>query len=213
MVERISRDEKVTIGQFLNEKSGYGCSKCGFFSPSRKSVEEHASMKHHTGDAKVTECHATPAIRPREGEGDDPTTKMELDRILQSAQPKHGSWTREDAEETGRRWHREIMAQWQQGVQEKQISREESRRIRKDGAFPIFIKDNILPMWKAWKGVSFGAIQGLYEMSLQMERMKMHQLRNEDKELYGPRKKLDAKQLEARMKASKAARRIHQILK
>jgi hypothetical protein len=170
-------------------------------------------MKHYAGEAQCIECQVYPAVRPGEGEGDDPTVKTQLDKIVQEASAKHGTWTREEAEETGRRWHREIMAQWQQVVQEKQISREESRRIRKDGSFPIFIKDNILPMWKAWKGVSFAAIQGLYEMSIQMERMKMHQLRNEDKEPYDPRRKLDAKQLEARMKAPKAARKTHQILK
>jgi hypothetical protein len=68
-------------------------------------------------------------------------------------------------------------------------------------------------MWKAWKGVLFEAIQGLYEMSLKMQRIKMHELRNDNNELYGPRKKLEGKQLEARMKASKAARLTHQVLK
>lgn len=137
---------------------------------------------------------------PGEGEGDDPTLKIELDKLVKETEAKHGTWTREEAEETGRRWHKDIMAQWQKGVQEKQISREESRRIRKDGGFPLFVKNSILPMWKAWKGVSFAAIRGLYEMSIQMERMKMRELRNIDQEMYGPRKKLDGQQLEAKMK-------------
>jgi hypothetical protein len=51
------------------------------------------------------------------------------------------------------------MVQWKQGVQEKQISRAEAKFIRKDGSFPIFIRESILPMWKAWKGVSFEGIQ------------------------------------------------------
>jgi hypothetical protein len=105
------------------------------------------------------------------------------------------------------------MARWHQGVQEKQISREESRRIRKDGSFPIFIQSSILPMWEAWKGVSFQAIQGLYEMSIWMQRTKMRELRNITEEPFGPRKKLEGKQLEAKMKASKEARMTHQILK
>jgi hypothetical protein len=112
-------------------------------------------------------------------------------------------------EETDRRWHREIMAQWNQRVQEKQISRTEAKFIRKEGSFPIFIKEQILPMWEAWKDVSFEAIQGIYEMSIQMQRAKIKSLRNIDRELYGPRKKLEGKQLEQRMKASKEACRTH----
>jgi hypothetical protein len=41
----------------------------------------------------------------------------------------------------------------------------------------------------------------------------MKALRNADKQLYAPRKKLEGKQLEEKMKASKAARRSHQIIK
>jgi hypothetical protein len=85
--------------------------------------------------------------------------------------------------------------------------------LRKEGSFPIFIKEEILPMWDARKGASFEAIQGLYEMSIQIQRTKMKALRNVDKELYGPRQKLAGKQLEARMKASKEARRTHHIMK
>jgi hypothetical protein len=50
-------------------------------------------------------------------------------------------------------------------------------------------------------------------MSIKMQRIKMRQLRNISDEMFGPRKKLDGKQLEAKMKASKAARVTHQILK
>jgi hypothetical protein len=68
-------------------------------------------------------------------------------------------------------------------------------------------------MWKAWKGVSFDAIQGLYEMSIWMQRVKIREMRNISEEPFGPRRKLEGKQLEAKMKASKAARITHQILK
>jgi hypothetical protein len=68
-------------------------------------------------------------------------------------------------------------------------------------------------MWKAWKGVSFAAIKGLYEMSIQMQRTKMREMRNCDLEMYGPRKKLESQQLANKMKASKAARKTHQIMK
>jgi hypothetical protein len=123
MVDRIKRQPDVNVGQFLNVKSGFVCTKCAFFAASRKSVEEHASMKHHTGEAQCIECQAYPAVRPGEGEGDDPTLKMKLDEIIQQTNAKHGNWTREEAEETGRRWHRDTVTQGQQGVQEKQISR------------------------------------------------------------------------------------------
>jgi hypothetical protein len=213
IIEHLSQNPNTTVGQLLSQKSGFACSKCGFFSPSRKSVEEHCGAKHKAREAEAIECQSTPAIRPGEGEGEDPDLRLELDKITQMAQPRHGTWEKEEAEVTGRQWFKMIMPQWQQGVQENQISRAEARFIRKDGSFPIFIKESILPMWKAWKGVSFEAIQGLYEMSIQMQRTKMHQLRNESKELFGPRTKLDGKQLEAKMKASRAARRSHQILK
>jgi hypothetical protein len=213
MVERIKQHPDVNVGQFLNERSGYACSKCGFFAISQRSVEDHCGMKHRNGEAQCIPCHSQPAIRPGEGEGDDPTLKMKTDILLKQAEPKNGEWTKEEAEETGRQWHRMIMAQWQQGVQEKQISREESRRIRKDGGFPIFINNSIVPMWKAWKGVSFAAIQGLHEMSIQIQRTKMREMKNSDLEMYGPRRKLDGKQLEDKIKAPKAARKTHQIIK
>jgi hypothetical protein len=73
------------------------------------------------------------------------------------------------------------MRQWNQGVQEKQISRADAKLIRKEGSFPIFIKEQILPMWEAWKGASFEAIQGLYEFSIQMQRAKVKAIRNIDK--------------------------------
>jgi hypothetical protein len=160
-------------------------------------------------------CELVPAIREGEGEGDDPNLKMQLDIINQQAQaPRKGNkWTSDEIETTGRHWHADIMKQWHQGVQEKQISRTEAINIRKEGSFPIYIKEMILPMWDAWKGASFEAIQGLCEMSIQMQRTKMKSLRNIDRELYRPQKKLDGKQLESRMKTSKEARRTHQILK
>jgi hypothetical protein len=105
------------------------------------------------------------------------------------------------------------MEQWHQGVQEKQISRAEAKFIRKEGSFPIFIKDHILPMWKQWKGVSFEAIQSLYEYSIKLQRTKMRQLPNGYKDLYGPKRALTKKEIENQMKATKEARRIHQILK
>jgi hypothetical protein len=213
IAERIKQDPNINIGQFLNMKSGFVCSKCGFFALSRKSVEDHCGMKHNLSDnVQCIECQNRPAIRAGGGEGDDPTLKMKTDALLKQAEPKSGSWTKEEADETGRLWYRELLVQWQQGVQEKQISREESRRIRKDGCFPIFIQNSIIPMWKAWKGVSFQAIQGLYKMSIYMQRTKMREMRNMDMEMYGPRKKVEGKQLEAKMKASKAARVTHQIL-
>jgi hypothetical protein len=138
---------------------------------------------------------------------------MQTGAVIKQAESKNGTWSKEEAEETGRRWFQECMGRWRQGVQEKQISREESRRIRKDGGFPIFIQNTILPMWQAWRGVSFDAIQGLYEMSIWMQRVKIREMRNISEEPFGPRKKLKGKQLEAKMKASKAARLTHQILK
>jgi hypothetical protein len=50
-------------------------------------------------------------------------------------------------------------------------------------------------------------------MSIQMQRTKTREMRNSDLEMYGPRKKLDGRQPENKMKASKAARKTHQILK
>jgi hypothetical protein len=210
---RIRQDPEVTVGGFLNQKSGCMCSKCGHFGLTLRALLDHMTVKHRTNEAINWACHVIPAIRPGEGEGDDPTLKQKVDEIIARAKPKFGEWKREEMEETGRRWHRDIIVQWKQGVQEKQISRAEALFIQKDGSFPVFIKESILPMWKAWKGVSFETIQGLYEMSIQMQRMKMKQLRNIDQEMYGPRKKLEGKQLENKMKASKEARKTHQILK
>jgi hypothetical protein len=146
IVERISQDHDVNVGQFLNQRSGYACSKCAFFALSQKSVQDHCAMKHRDGEANCVTCQSTPAIRPGEGEGDDPDLKMQTDALVQQTQAKNCTWTKEEAEETGIRWYHECMARWHQGVQEKQISREDSRRIRKDGSFPIFIQSSILPM-------------------------------------------------------------------
>jgi hypothetical protein len=173
MTERIRQQQDVSVDQFLGEKSGYICSNCGHFGVSQRALEDHVGMKHRAGEADVWPCHAQPAIRPGEGEGDDPSLKQKVDALVEQTKPKHGEWSKEEAEETGRRWHRMIMEQWHQGVQEKQTSRAEAKWIRKDGSFPMFIKESILPTWKAWKGVSFQAIQGLCEMSIQMQRSKM----------------------------------------
>jgi hypothetical protein len=68
-------------------------------------------------------------------------------------------------------------------------------------------------MWKQWKGVSFEAVQGPYEHSIELQRTKMRQLRNGDKNLFGPKTVLSKEQIEKRMKATKEARRTRQILK
>jgi hypothetical protein len=162
MVERIRQQPEVSVGQFLGEKSGYICSKCGHFGTSQRAVEDHAGMKHRAGEAEIWACHAQPAIR--QGEGDDPSLKQKVDLLVEQTRPKNGEWTRDQAEEHGRQWLRMIMEQPHQGVQERQISLAEAKLIRKSGSFPIFIKENILPMWKAWKGCSFQAMMGLYEM-------------------------------------------------
>jgi hypothetical protein len=53
-------------------------------------------MKHREG-AECTECQCSPAIRAGEGEGDDPTLKMQTDKILKETESKHGTWTKEEA--------------------------------------------------------------------------------------------------------------------
>jgi hypothetical protein len=158
IIERIRQEPDISVGQFLSEKSGYVCSKCGHFNVSQRAVEDQPGMKHRAGEADVWPCHAQPAIRQGEGEGDDPTLQQKVDLLVEQAKPKGGKWTSDQAEETGKQWYQMIMQQWHQGVQKKQISREGAKRIRKEGSFPIFIKESILPLWKAWKGVSFKAI-------------------------------------------------------
>jgi hypothetical protein len=121
---------------------------------------------------------------------------------------------KEDAEAHGKEWHRSIMQQCNQGVQEKQISRAGAKSIRKEGSPPIFLQEHILPMWKQWNGVSFEAIQGLYEHSIELSRTQMRSLRGGgEKELYGPRRQLTSREIENKMKAARGARRTHPIWK
>jgi hypothetical protein len=171
---------------------------------------DHIATKPRHQEAHSLECNPNAFVKGGEGERDDPSLKKNVDDIVGTVKPPHGNeWTKEDAEITGRRWHHEIVVQWLQGVHERQISGAEEKFIRKDGSLPIFVKESILPMWKAWKGVSFEAIQGLYEMPIQMQRTKMKPLRNNDQELYGQTKKLEKAQLEQKQKASRMARKTH----
>jgi hypothetical protein len=214
--EHIRHNQDATVADVLGQKNGSMRNRCGHYSPIPRGILDHIMQKHpQDNTVEGWMCKLQAAVRDGEGEGDDPSLQMQVVEIIRKAQEprKGGKWTKDEFEESGRRWHREIMVQWNQGVQEKQISRAEAKFIRKEGSFPIFIKEQTLPMWDAWKGASFEAIQGLYEMSLQMQRTKMKSLRSVDKELYGSRKKLEGKQLEERMKASKEARRTHQIMK
>jgi hypothetical protein len=175
---------------------------------------DHIPAKHGAyTDASPMEVDIEPAVRPGYGEGEDPSLEKDVNFAPEKIQPKDGKWTIPEAEEWGRRVHQEIIEQWKRGVQERQISRTEAKFIRKEGSFPFFIKENILPLWDAWKGVSFEAIQGLYEQSIELQGTKVKQLRNNDKELFGPKKLLEGKELENRRKASREARKTHRILK
>jgi hypothetical protein len=128
---RIRQNRGVMVGEFLGENSGWVCSKCGHFGLTPRALADHIVAKHR-GDAINWECHVGPVVRPGEGEGDDPTLKQETEALVQQAKARHGEWTREKAEEIGRRWHQSIMEQWRQGVQEKQISRAKAKFIRKE---------------------------------------------------------------------------------
>jgi hypothetical protein len=153
-------------------------------------------------------------VRQGFGDGDDPMADRLLqDALNQTKAPKFDKWTKDDGEAHGCQWHTMIMQQWHQGVQEKQISRAEAKFIRKEGSFPIFIKTHILPMWEQSKGVSFEAIQGLYEMFTELMRTKMRNLRGGTQDLYDPRRQLTQKEIENKTKATREARRTHQILK
>jgi hypothetical protein len=111
IVERIKQSPDVNVGQFLNQRSGFACTKCGFFALSQKSVEDHCGMKHRAGDDdNCVSCQNSPAIRAGEGEGDDPTLKMQTDELVKRTQPRDDTWTKEEAEETGIRWYHECMA-------------------------------------------------------------------------------------------------------
>jgi hypothetical protein len=109
MAERIRQQQDISVGQFLGEKSGYICSKCGHFGVSQRAIEDHSGMKHRAGEAEVWPCHAQPAIRQGEGEGDDPSLKQKVGALVEQTKPKNGEWTRDQAEETGSRWYRMIM--------------------------------------------------------------------------------------------------------
>jgi hypothetical protein len=104
MVERVTQQPDVSVGEFLGEKSGYVCSRCGHFGVSQRAIDDHVGMKHRAGEAEVWPCHAQPAIRQGEGEGDDPTFQQKLDLMVEQTKPKHGEWTKDEAEETGRQW-------------------------------------------------------------------------------------------------------------
>jgi hypothetical protein len=119
IIDHLQASPDANIAQLLNQKSGFACTKCAFFSNSQRSVEDHCRMKHAPGEAECVPCQSSPAIRPGEGEGDDPDLQMQVDALIQQTQAKHGTWTREEAEETGIRWYHECMARWSQGVQEK----------------------------------------------------------------------------------------------
>jgi hypothetical protein len=113
-------------------------------------------------------------IRPADGDNEEQSLRMQEDENTLGTKQ---SWTKEEAEVWGRRWFEEIMPEWNRGVQERQISRGEAKFIRKEGSFPKYIKDKILPLWESVKGCSVEAIQGLYEESIQMERAKRsHQI-------------------------------------
>jgi hypothetical protein len=60
IVERIKGSADVNVGQFLNQRSGFACTKCGFFALSRRSVEDHCGMKHRAGDdARCVACQSS----------------------------------------------------------------------------------------------------------------------------------------------------------
>jgi hypothetical protein len=63
IVERLKQDKDVDIANFLNQRSGHACSKCGFFALSLRSVDDHCAMKHRTGEAHTISCQCSPAIR------------------------------------------------------------------------------------------------------------------------------------------------------
>jgi hypothetical protein len=168
IAQLIKRDQDVKVCDLFGKTGGWICSQCGHFGPPPRSIMDHVSAKHRPEqDAQGLDCDIEPAVRQGFGEGEDPNLSGILQEAIDKAKaPRGDHWTKEDAEAYGREWHRRIMEQWHQGVQEKQISRAEAKFIRKEGAFPIFIKEHHLPMRKQWKGVSFEAIQGLYEHSI-----------------------------------------------
>jgi hypothetical protein len=148
----------------------------------------------------LEQCVLTPTYRAGEGDDENPLAALKTNHLIE----ENGEikWTHEEAERQGKHWYRDLLEQFESGVVEKHISRNEAKFIRKDGSFPKFIRDNILPLWEHFKGCSFEAIQSLYERSIQMRRSKMHDLRRQDDEMWGPKKALDKKQIEDRMKAS-----------
>jgi hypothetical protein len=117
------------------------------------------------------------------------------------------------AEVFGREWTKLLAEERRKGVQENHISRREAKQIGSYGSFPIFIKEMMLPMWKHSKGVSFEAIDGPYEQSIQMHRFKLRQLKRDDTELYCPKNVLIKQQLEEQMLARKKPARTFQIVK
>jgi hypothetical protein len=68
-------------------------------------------------------------------------------------------------------------------------------------------------LWDQFNEVSFEAIEGLYERPIELQRQKMRELRRDSMELFGPKKSLTKQQLEDRMKASREAKKTHQIFK
>jgi alkylated DNA nucleotide flippase Atl1 len=152
--EHIRHNQDASVSDFMGQKKGSMCSKCGHYSATPTGILDHMKQKHPHEDGQGWMCKLQPAIRDGEGKGDYPTLQQQVDEIIKKAKEARngGKWTKQEIEETERRWHRNIMAQWQQGVQKKQISRTEASNVRKEGSFPIFIKEQILPIWDAWKG-------------------------------------------------------------
>jgi hypothetical protein len=152
-------------------------------------VNEHIRWKHKRFDVQAEQCQICPQVRPGAREGED----LNLKRMTAEATAKFqecGTWTKEQVETYGRQWKRELAQEWARDVKEKHISRSEAKYIRKDGSFLKFIKEIISPVWDQFKDAPFEAIQGLYERSIEMQLMKMRELRRDDREPYRPKKPL-----------------------
>jgi hypothetical protein len=173
---------------------------CGFFATKEETVKIHM-LSQLRGRYEIEKCILTTTYRAGEGDDENPLAAMQTNHMVEEI--RDIKWTHERAESEGRHWHQSFMEEFEKGVIEKQVSRGDAKFIRKEGSFPKFIPEEMLPIWKYFKGCTFESIQGLCERCIQMQRSKMHELLRRDQEMWGPKK--------ARMKASQAARKTHQL--
>jgi hypothetical protein len=121
--------------------------------------------------------------------------------------------TKDETEETGRKFLEKALEDSATGVKEKHPTRSEVKLINEDGSFPKTIEEDIIPCYEQYQHCTFEAKEGYFEMANQIMRAKIRALRKSGGSLFGPKKVLTAKEIERRRVVAENARMIYEIIK